>query len=264
VALHNYHSAHQKFPIGSGTQFAGTSVHLLPYLEQDNIAKLIPNPETEYAFGAWSANKPKAFLCPSESERGEATVFGYGSYKYNSGSWNQIGGWDGVFGMRTSAEGSPSVGASAISIGDIIDGSSNTAAAAEAGNYPSSGANSKHGDCFEAGSVTATTLPAARAHFLSLNWQTATLAGGSWRGRGYPWGEGSMWRGLYNHLLPPNNPCWRPGAYGRMVAPAGSRHTGGANVVMADGSVRFVSDGVNQDAWTAAGTRNGGETLSLN
>ncbi|HVL11635.1 MAG TPA: DUF1559 domain-containing protein [Gemmata sp.] len=265
LALHNYYSSYQKFPPGtSPASFVGPNVFLLSYLEQDNIAKLIPNPETEYAFGAWNANKPKAFICPSETERGESTVFGYGSYKYNSGSWNQIMGWDGVFGMRTPDEGAPSVVASVVKIGDITDGTSNTAAAAEAGNHPASGPNSKHGDCFEAGSVTATTLVAARAQFLSLNWQTSSLAGGGWRGRGYPWGEGSMWRGLYNHLLPPNNPCWRPNAYGRMVAPAGSRHSGGANVVMADGSVRFVSDGVNADAWTAAGTRNGGETLPLN
>ncbi|AMV23957.1 putative major pilin subunit [Gemmata sp. SH-PL17] len=265
LGLHNYHSAQQKLPPGTSPgSFAGPNVFLLSYLEQDNIAKLIPNPETESAFGAWNANKPKVFVCPSESERGESTTFGYGSYKFNSGSWNQISGWDGVFGMRSADEGAPAQLAKVVTLTDITDGTSNTAAAAEGGNYPSSGANSKLGDCFEAGAISATTLPAARAQLLAMNWQTASLAGGGWRGRGYPWGEGSMWRGLYNHLLPPNSPCWRPGAYGRMVAPPGSRHSGGANVVMCDGSVRFITDGVGQDAWTAAGTRNGGETLPLN
>ncbi|MFO0797124.1 MAG: DUF1559 domain-containing protein [Gemmataceae bacterium] len=265
LGLHNYHSAHQKFPAGTnpGT-FAGPNVYLLSYVEQDAIAALIPNLLTADPFGAYNANKPSVFVCPSETERGESAVFGYSSYKFNSGSWNQINGWDGVFGMRLVSEGSPSVPATEIRVGDLIDGSSNTAAAAETGNYPQAGGpNNKLGDCFEAGSVTATTLPAARAAFLAMNWQTASLAGGGWRGRGYPWAEGSMWRGLYNHLLPPNSPCWRPGAYGRMVAPVQSRHTGGANVVMADGSVRFVSDAIDPDAWTAAGTRSGGETLTL-
>ena len=41
-----------------------------------------------------------------------------------------------------------------------------------------------------------------------------------------------------------------------------SNHSGGANVLMADGSVRFVKDGVSRPTWWALGTRNGGEVIS--
>jgi len=40
---------------------------------------------------------------------------------------------------------------------------------------------------------------------------------------------------------------------------AGSRHTGGCNMVMGDGSVRFVRDSVNPAILSALGTREGGE-----
>jgi hypothetical protein len=33
---------------------------------------------------------------------------------------------------------------------------------------------------------------------------------------------------------------------------------------MTDGSVRFVTDGVDADAWSATGSRNGGEINALN
>ena len=44
---------------------------------------------------------------------------------------------------------------------------------------------------------------------------------------------------------------------------ARSRHTGGVNAAMCDGSVRFVRDSVSLIAWRSAGTAQGGETLGL-
>ena len=264
TAMHNYHSAQGKLPPGtSPTSFTGPNAFLLSYLEQGNIAALIPNPETEYSYNPWEANKPKIFICPSDTERGQSSTFGYSNYRYNGGSWGQINGWDGVFGMRSTDEGAPAAIASPVNFLEIIDGTSNTAAASEGCNAPASGANDPKGDVFEAGTVTDTTIVAARATFLAKDWRTASLPGGTWRGRGYPWGEGSMWRGLYNHILPPNKPSWRPGQYGLFAAAASSRHTGGVNTLMCDGSVRFVSDSIDPDTWTAAGTRNGGEVLQI-
>src|SRR5207248_859298 len=45
---------------------------------------------------------------------------------------------------------------------------------------------------------------------------------------------------------------------------ASSYHTGGVNLVMADGSVRFVRDSINFAAWQAMGSRAGGEVVTDN
>ncbi len=39
----------------------------------------------------------------------------------------------------------------------------------------------------------------------------------------------------------------------------GSRHVGGANFAIADGSVRFISETIDAQAYSELGTRNGGE-----
>jgi len=43
----------------------------------------------------------------------------------------------------------------------------------------------------------------------------------------------------------------------------GSRHTGGAQFGMADGSVRFISENVDLRVYSALGTRDGGETANV-
>ncbi|WP_168219298.1 DUF1559 domain-containing protein [Limnoglobus roseus] len=271
IALHAYHATNSRLPAGTTTtSFMGPNTFLLPYLEQDNIfALIVPAPAittvgTTTTANAWTKNKPTVFLCPSDTEQGDSAAMGYSNYHYNGGSWGKLNGWDGVFGMGQVSNNSPAATvAKGFTFLGIADGTSNTAAAAESCNFPQSGPNNKLGDCFEAGAVTDTTLAAARTTLLAKNWTTATLAGSTWRGKGYAWDEGSMWRGLYNHLLPPNSPCWRPGDYGIMVSPASSRHSGGANVLMADGAVRFVTETIDPDTWTAAGTRQGAEALTL-
>jgi len=46
------------------------------------------------------------------------------------------------------------------------------------------------------------------------------------------------------------------------IVPPNSNHSGGVNMCMADGSVKFVKDSVNVQTFWAIGTRNGGEVVS--
>jgi prepilin-type processing-associated H-X9-DG protein len=41
-----------------------------------------------------------------------------------------------------------------------------------------------------------------------------------------------------------------------------SRHSGGVNALLADGSVKFVKNSINRTIWWAVGTRGGGEVVS--
>jgi prepilin-type N-terminal cleavage/methylation domain-containing protein len=58
----------------------------------------------------------------------------------------------------------------------------------------------------------------------------------------------------------PEDPPALIGAYAHKAAR--SRHPGGVNVIMADSSLRFVTDEIALDLWRAMGTMNGGEVIS--
>ena len=45
---------------------------------------------------------------------------------------------------------------------------------------------------------------------------------------------------------------------------ARSRHSGGVNAALADGSVRFYSNTISSDIWKALGSTKGGETVGAN
>jgi prepilin-type N-terminal cleavage/methylation domain-containing protein/prepilin-type processing-associated H-X9-DG protein len=274
LALHNYEVTRGTLPAGCTLRWDewGWSPHaqLLPFIEEYNL-----NRQIDFDKGPYDpvnvpilAQRPKIFRCPSDHQQGLFEPFGYTNYHPNAGSWVYARGWDGVFGTALAYGGVPSL--PGVRLADITDGLSNTSAFAEVCNGAGSHTPAlpdRHTDCFEFGAQTSKDLPTARAAFLARDWRIADYAGGwmpPWRYRGYPWHEGNIWRNWYNHLLPPNRACWRPNDdWWQLVTPASSWHPGGVNVLLCDGSVRFVSESVDADAWLAAGTRSGGEAASL-
>jgi prepilin-type N-terminal cleavage/methylation domain-containing protein/prepilin-type processing-associated H-X9-DG protein len=255
----------------------------LPYVEQANLLQqfnLNANPYTDPTNKAAAAQRPSIIICPSEFYLNPPTTVhpsAWSNYHANCGSWVRINHvWDGVFGAaRTQTANTGTVMASVpalspVRLADIKDGTSNTAMYSEVCNGPQPDSEPHRKiDCYVAGNYNPTTAAAARSHFLGLNWQTSSIPAwaetgfsGQWRFRGYPWTEGSVFRGWYDHLLPPNNPCWQPnGDFWQMVTPASSYHLGGVNIVFCDGSVHYITDDIDPTVWTALGTRSGGEVV---
>jgi prepilin-type N-terminal cleavage/methylation domain-containing protein/prepilin-type processing-associated H-X9-DG protein len=153
LALHNYADSHQEFPTGGeGTDFAnaptGPSVFdrhstftmLLPYLEQDNIYKLMnlnyyyndPSyPNNQVA----ARNVVKTFICPSNGWSKPVDSQGYGATDYGATCYTDIDPVTGLRNKPTRANGAlhvtPGRPLAGTKIGEVSDGTSNTIAIAE-------------------------------------------------------------------------------------------------------------------------------------
>ena len=87
-------------------------------------------------------------------------------------------------------------------------------------------------------------------------------SGGYWsNARGAKWINGHYADANYNHHLLPNDPRWdcSNASHNPGQAAARSQHAGGVNVMLGDGSVRFVTNGIAPAVWQALATRAGGE-----
>ncbi len=75
------------------------------------------------------------------------------------------------------------------------------------------------------------------------------------------WADGDAYETLYDHGLTPNSATIDCISTSANWKAARSKHTGGVNVMRADGSVRFVTDSVDPTTWQSLGSRAGGEVL---
>jgi prepilin-type processing-associated H-X9-DG protein len=102
-----------------------------------------------------------------------------------------------------------------------------------------------------ANNVNDSLLPITKC--MDMDWTDISKQGGAGN-VGAPWLRAYHSTTKYWHILTPNTrSCMYPG--GRIATTAGSRHTVGVNVMMCDGSVRFIVNEVDQATWWAMGTR---------
>jgi len=162
------------------------------------------------------------------------------------------------------------------SMSDLKDGSSNTVAFSEAiageptnttlkpGNSTGSIAN---GNGLQTAYDVSTKGVAALKADMGLC-DTAFLTSRN-NDRGRRWGLGAMGFSMFNTVVPPNGARWGACRYGccpqaghAEIQVANSSHSGGVNVGMGDGSVKFVKSSIAFPVWWAIGTKDNGEVVS--
>lgn len=302
LALHNYHDVFNMFVYrkgGTGTCVAPNDncsrlsgfMGLMPYLDQAPLfnrvaagdpANNIPpgGPEGWSGWAGWSVTIP-AVLCPSDGLTAGQTLRAH-NYVFNSGDSarnprDEIN-TRGLFAFRR-----------CYAIQDVTDGTSNTIAMSEA----------VRGGAWGNPLVTATGIDHRVINTIAMNADPinapgaclAMVNGDFWVAgtqikshRGRQIWDGQTERVGFNTILPPNGPSCSAGTNANADAndsalPPSSMHTGGVQVLMADGSVRFISENIdtgnlslpspiqNQTGrspygvWGALGTRNGGEVV---
>ena len=146
-----------------------------------------------------------------------------------------------------------------IGLSDLTDGTSNTAVFSEhvKGDF-SSAVSTELSDTYQPGTHP-TSADMAHQDCLAVNIQDLTKQGNS--NAGGPWMTDNHTTTRYYHVSPPNTrSCMFPPL--RVSTTANSRHPGGVNTAMADGSVRFIKSSIGVVTWRALGTRSGGEVIS--
>jgi prepilin-type N-terminal cleavage/methylation domain-containing protein/prepilin-type processing-associated H-X9-DG protein len=295
LACHNYHDANGQMPYGrkfdNWDSFTWSEL-VQPYFEQDNVYRgwlFLSTP-------SWNENYPgpngpigdnptqrqsrhaviKTFLCPSDggpntNEIGTAP-YGMirGNYRACTGSGDMYGNkadstagpWGvGVFGVVPFQTTDPAgkifnttgPRTAGVQIPAISDGTSNTVLLSEALSPDSSaGWGGPIGSILYGnmggGLFTTTITPNSSAP-------------------DRPIGPCPKDQGISSYTAPclslGGNAWWTRSAVGAYVG-ARSRHSGGVNAALADGSVRFVANGIDLVTWRGLGTRANGEVVSIN
>jgi prepilin-type N-terminal cleavage/methylation domain-containing protein/prepilin-type processing-associated H-X9-DG protein len=290
LANMNYESAYQTFVPGvsrTGCCWGTWMIPILPYMEQDNLFRIYANfggndttgPRYAAGVNAQVANKRvTSFLCPSDTAKfwSNNRAFTMHNYVLNAGNSNlyqvstpvgcangdptgangcvtfggaPFGWYEDPASLAAGGDASPPAYTTdspelargrARSMAEITDGTSNTLCVSEILQAPR-GADDIRGFTWWGGSAGFVT-------YQTPNNPTATdvMTGGAC-------GSASV----------PNFPCTTTSTstLPRMQL-VRSRHTGGVNAAMCDGSVRFIRNTISVVTWRALGSAQGGEVFA--
>lgn len=277
LALQNYESARGRLP-SLENNYTPTAT-LLPYCEEAQLAALFDfkqsastsTPASEQA----AATPVSIFLCPSDAEpvvhaisSGTSTLNWAGSNYAINGS-SGVGTWENCDPFGNKTDGLCYVD-SKLRFSQVTDGLSKTIAFAESLRGPCDTVDSGATPDvqvyvaylgMDVGALT-TTADAAEANGA----QAAISAATSWNSQRLAnWFKMDKIPGtIMIGRFPPNSPIPDLGSRRIRVSAARSRHSGGVNVCLADGSVRFFANDIAYRNWQAWWTRAGGETVSEN
>ncbi len=269
LALHNYSDTYNAFPAGAYACCWGTwSLSLFPFAEQGNLFNQyqfqgsMGNTNAATRYGG-ALNLPVTRLqmamltCPSDSVTASSSVYNgvtFHNYVANYGNTAQ----DRQSPLGVTSAGTPNVWGGApfvkvagmtstpqnIKMGELSDGTSNTLLFSET--IQGVGGDLRGFTWFSGG-----------AHFETLigpNSSSPDVLDNA----SYCKGPGTT-----GTLQPSMPPCTGPTTALPSNYAARSRHTGGVQATMGDGSVHFISNSINLDTWRALSTARGGEVATL-
>jgi len=248
LAMHGFHDTNGQFPIGARTGPRQTWVmHLWPFIEQDNLAR--QNILTNHFYVApgtiggtlngLTGAKVQLYYCPSDkgADLDSPSAF----YKRRRG--NYVVNWGNVTYGSAPAQGTrgpfshdggnrsrPAL----TTMASLTDGTSNTLLMSETIMPKSRDDNDWRGDIHNDDGVF---------KFMTVNTPNSSAPD------------------VVNWAIQDNDPMTPVSTAGAQHSAARSRHSGGVNVTLADGSIRFVTNAINLTVWRALGSMDGGEVV---
>jgi prepilin-type N-terminal cleavage/methylation domain-containing protein/prepilin-type processing-associated H-X9-DG protein len=255
LAMHNYHTTQKSLPVGAWGCCWGTwMTTMLPYIERDNLAQVWKPGQTYASTSNVTITKYRITLytCPTDNLVSHSNWSGVTSHNYGANFGNT---------------GYPANGAGPVSINKVTF--------AEAPFYMSSNPTDQKG-------LYSIRPKVASFSAISDGLSNTLLVSETVQGigtdlRGFTWWGNATW--FHTYLTPnspqpdvmefatycdstQNPPCTGPFTTAMpMTMAARSRHPGGVNATLCDGSTRFVGDQIDGGTWRALGTSKGGEII---
>jgi prepilin-type N-terminal cleavage/methylation domain-containing protein/prepilin-type processing-associated H-X9-DG protein len=266
LAMHNYVESRNALPaaemvflgLTNGTNFSALS-QVLPYLEQSALFNALnfSLPDVAPTNSTVMLTNISGLICPSDPYNPNPTLGAQTNYMADMGSgivWQSS-----LFAPNTSLPMPNGVfyGNSATTLAAITDGLSNTGFYSEriVGDA-TTGIISPIADVFfDPGAPLTPAQAIAQCQALNIYDPANQIP----MVMGVPWVDGQH---ITLHVTTPNTRSCGFFIVNRAVMPPSSYHPGGVNLLLGDGSVKFVKNSVDLQTWRALGTRNGGEVIS--